>query len=303
MKVNDRLGIILIAFGGFLIILPYTGLVMGSIIDTVPAEGVWYGWVPRGTQDSPTAVPVGFGFPVQATIRTFFVSPSGIVYWRLPGGCGDYKLSAWIQKVGSSTVVNNITFNSLFNHQSRPELCTTMPPFQWVSGLEPGDYVITWRLAVFDGSTFVGYIENPQKSYVAIAVTPDGYFTINGMRVEPSSKLLIQPPITFVFTATSYPDVITRVKITVSRPGGSTVTEFSLSKTSSTTWQGTWNTNEKGQFIITGDIQTSTNSWQKLSMIIDLGGDVALGITPIQLVGMMSVLAGGYVLLANRWGG
>jgi len=290
----------LIALGIVLIILPSTGLIRGAILYIVPPSEVWENWQPRGTQSSPIAFSTESQFEVLAEVRRYKGTE-----WSLPGQCSDWKVVAVIQSVPSGTVVRNITYTSLAQHPSYDYLCRpSQPVVVRGSTLQPGNYTITWRLAVFDGSTFLGYVTNPQKSYFVISVIPDGYFTVNGMRIDPFGRMVVQSPVTFVFTATAYADSITQVRMVIERPDGTPVTQFNLVKTSASTWQGTWNTNEKGQFIVSGDIYTQTNRYRKLSIMFDFGGGdsggVLAGINPLQLVGILSMLIGGYVTFVKR---
>lgn len=294
----ERLGLALIAIGLILVVLPSTGLIRGAILYIAPANEVWFNWQPRGTQTSPIAFSTEARFEVLPEVRRYKGTD-----WVLPGQCSDWKVVAVIRN-SAGTMVRNITYTSLAQHPSYDYLCR---PSQTVtvqaSTLQPGNYTISWRLAVFDGSSFLGYVENPQRSYFLIDVVPDGYFTINGMRIDPFGRMVVQPPITFVFTATSYADRITKVRIIVTKPDGTGVTQFDLSKTSATTWQGTWNAQVTGQFIVSGDLHTSSNVYRKLSMILDFGGDDGgglLGINPLQLLGILSMLVGGYLVLFRR---
>ncbi|MEM4154886.1 MAG: hypothetical protein QXW52_08735 [Candidatus Caldarchaeum sp.] len=293
---QQRLGVALIMVGLLLIVLPGTGLLRGATVYLIPPNEVWYYWYPQGTQNQPATFNPGESIPVYADVRKY---TSG---WSLPGSCTEWKLVAVVRGPNSNTVARNITWPLLIPDDYMPEICSTAASSITLS--QQGSYTISWRLAVFEGNRFIGYVENPQQSNILIEDAPDGYFTINGIRADPSTTLITQSPLNFVFTATKNADRITQVKIVVRKTDGNQIASLTLAKTGTTQWSGSWTTDTKGRIVVEGYIQTAGNSYQKLSILMDMGGGDTgggtSGMSVLQLIGFLSVIAGVVMVIRRR---
>jgi hypothetical protein len=97
------------------------------------------------------------------------------------------------------------------------------------------------------------------------------------------------------------------VKIDVYR-GSSVITTLTLSKTSTSEWSVTWNTSERGELRVVGYFYINndlTKPITTLNTILDFGGGGGgggglQGLTPLQLVGLLSLLAGMALVVMGR---
>ncbi|MEM4273965.1 MAG: hypothetical protein QW420_06395 [Candidatus Caldarchaeum sp.] len=298
-----NVGLALIAIGLLLIVLPPLGILRGATLNIVPPDQVWVSWSPRADDPStPFTYSLGSVIGVGAHIQYVASDFS----WSLPGGCSDYRVNVLVY-TSTNTLKKNLTLN--LAQSSLQYRCESSTGQISTTELGLGDYRLEWSLIVLDSSgQRIGTVQNPKKTYIRITAAPDGYFTINDMRADQNTYLLLSAaePVRFKFTATAHPDQISEVKVFIFRKGTSTqVAEVNLSKTSTTTWEGSWQPTA-GIYDVYGYIYQPVpggkTSYRKMSIVMDFGGEGGggLSLNPLQLLGLLAVVTGVLMVVRSR---
>jgi hypothetical protein len=297
-----RLGLALIAIGLLLLASPLY-LPTAATVYLVDPNQVWI--IPRGYTSSRPAVltsttPVFDGLIQQSTSS-----------WSLPGSCSTYEAQVGI--FDGSTLVKTFSW-ARGEIRVDPEWpgpgTRCVLPGKTVTGLSTDRlYVAFYTLKVYDSSgTFLGDINNPDGFWFKITNVPSVQWYINNRQAGINSRMVVTVPVTFKMVVTSGdPSIITGVKIDVYR-GSSVITTVTLSKTSTSEWSVTWNTNERGELRLVGYFYINndlTNPITTLNTILDFGGGGGgggglQGLTPLQLVGLLSLLAGMALVVMRR---
>jgi hypothetical protein len=295
-----RLGLALIAIGLLLLVSPLY-LPAAATVYLVDANDVWL--APRGSSPTRpyifTTSPPKFSGYIQRSTSS----------WSLPGSCGTYEAQAGIYD--GSTFVKTVSWakGEITRDPEWPgpgERCVFTE--KSVTGLvSDKTYSAIYILKVYDSSgNYLGDIQNPDVFWFKIVSVPGVQWYINDKPAAKDSRMLVTVPVTFKMVVTSGdPSIITGVKIDVYR-GSSLITTLTLSKTSTNTWSVTWNTSERGELRVVGYFYINndlTNPITTLSTLIDFGGGGGgglQGLTPLQLVGLLSLLAGMALVVMRR---
>lgn len=105
--------------------------------------------------------------------------------------------------------------------------------------------------------------------------TPDGYFTINGIRADEQTTIAVRDPtLQIAFIATSMGDQVTNIQVVVKDRSGLTIHSFYLTETSpDTQWSGTYTLPRKGVYTVEGNLITTGLSLRKMSITVPYGQD------------------------------
>jgi hypothetical protein len=298
----NRLGLALIAIGLLLLASPLY-LPAAATVYLVDANDVWI--IPRGTTPTRPAIitsnpPVFDGLIQQSTSS-----------WSLPGSCSTYEAQAGI--FDGNTLVKTVSWA-----RGEIRVDTDWPgpgtrcdlPGKTVTGLSTDKlYVAFYTLKVYDSSgTYLGDINNPDGFWFKITNVPSVQWYINNRQAGINSRMIVTVPVNFKMVVTSGdPNIITGVKIDVYR-GSNLITTLTLSKTSTSEWSVTWNTSERGELRVVGYFYINndlTNPITTLNTLLDFGGGGGgggglQGLTPLQLVGLLSLLAGMALVVVGR---
>jgi len=298
----DRLGGALIVIGLILLASPLYIPAAATIYLINPSE-VWNLPVsPGGTPDNPevittTATTVPFS-------GSFTFSTNS---WSLPGVCSDHVVRARVYD--GNTLKTTVTWSGseIFSRQGT---CELLVKSVLIAGtLERNKpYTVNWQLEVRQSGESIGMIDKPQDTAFIIRDVPTVKWFINDIEASPSSTLIITPPVRFRMTVVSGdPNIIERVGVRLVK-GTNTLADLTLAKTGSATWEVTWQTNERGRISVMGYFIVQNVQYSTLNMALDLGGGDGGGggggglaaLTPLQLVGLLSLLAGVVMVVMRR---
>jgi len=161
-------------------------------------------------------------------------------------------------------------------------ILTTLTLSQGSSALGGYEYTASWTVPNEAGVTYqFNFMAKDNAGNVAtktsygVTGTPDGYFTINGQQVTATSVIYVNnPTLNIDFTATSLPDLITGIRVIVRDSAGTTLRDFTLTKSSSgNTWSGTHTLSAEGKYTISGYIVIASGSQlQKMELVVQWGG-------------------------------
>lgn len=162
------------------------------------------------------------------------------------------------------------------------------------------------------------------ESFVTYEATSEGYFTINGQKVDPDTNITVgHPELEFAFIATEHGDLIEEVWINVwkLRADGTRETNlksFQLEETvADTEWEGTYTLPEKGAYEVQGhifgEVGTDGHYVRKMTLTTEYSdGEVDItgkGIFQVKkqtmlIIGLILVIAGAILLvpeIKQRW--
>ena len=250
-------------------------------IDTSPPEFVWVkmasgsssGWLEISKDvNNPTPITVGEEYWFAVWVRE---SGSGID--------GGVSLDVWSQGTiiaGAGLPLNRSNHIYVFYLEA----------FSWTPSVA-GLYTI--KLTVEDNA---GHIAEETR-YVQAKMVPvevEGYFTINGQRVDETSSLLLDTrDVTFTYVVTSGTEGVESVTVNITGEGiDDTVT---CQKTGST-WTATYTFPRDGTYEVKGEVHTVTGEMLvPMSLIVDIGQGGGLPFNPLQLLGVLLVALGLYI--------
>ncbi len=296
----DRLGGALIVIGIILLVSPLYMPAAATIYLIDPAE-VWnLPLTPGGTPESPevltgslTTVPFSGSF-------TFSTNS-----WSLPGTCSDHIVRAKVYD--GTTLKTTVTWSGSSEIFSRQGTCELLIKSVLIAGTFENNkrYTVKWQLEVRQSGQSLGTIDKPQDTAFIIRNVPTVKWFINDVEATPSSTLIATPPLRFkMIVVSGDANIIERVGVRVVK-GTNTLADLTLSKTGTSTWEVTWQTNERGRISVMGYFVIQNVQYSTLNMALDLGGGGEgggglAGLTPLQLVGLVSLLAGVAILVMRR---
>jgi len=294
-----RLGPALILLG---IILLASPLYLGqSTIFLINPSDVWNLPVkPGGTPSSPEIVPTSQGNI--AFSGMFTKAGSG---WEIPGTCsGNYRVKA---SVYDGSALKALIVWQIGEIQATPfQTCTIPEKTISQATLSTNTvYTVKWQLEVRDDSgNVIGTIDKPQDTAFILLNFPTVKWYVNDMEAKStSSTFVVTPPVRFKMAVVSGdPSLIQAVKVKIQRDT-TTLATLTLSKTSTNTWEVTWNTSEKGKLTATGTMTVNNQDYVGLSILLDMGGEGGGGIsglTPLQMIGAVTLLAGIASMVVRR---
>ena len=301
-----RLGLALIAMGLLLLASPLY-LPAAATVYLVDANDVWNRVVSPGGSPSAPEVIVSSATTV-SFLGAFTRATSS---WSLPGSCSTYVVKAEVYD--GSTLKTTVTWSGSML-QPRTDggdtLCDLAPKSVPIAGTFVKDrvYTVRWKLEVRDSSgSLLGTITKPTDSAFVLKDVPDVKWYINNIEVGPSSELVTQAPLSFKMVVVSGDaSMIQAVKVKMMK-GTTVLADITLSKTGTQTWEGTWNTSEKGRITVGGRFIINNVEYFTLNILLGLdggggggGGGGLQGLTPLQLVGLLSLLAGMVLVVMRR---
>lgn len=138
------------------------------------------------------------------------------------------------------------------------------------------------------------------KTTYGLIGAPDGYFTINGKRADEDTRIVVSDPkLTFEFTATNLGSAITNVVVKVSQ-GGTLVKEVTLTETTADQkWSGSYTLPAQGAYQVDGIVWVGSNSYQKMSLLMEYGGGW-MSLTTSQIVGIVIAVVGAALMVYGR---
>jgi hypothetical protein len=298
-----RLGLALIAIGLLLLASPLY-LPSAATVYLVDPNDVWNRVVsPGGSPSAPEVI-----ISSATTVPFLGAFTRATSSWSLPGSCSTYVVKA--QVYDGSTLKTTVTWSGSML-QTRTDgadtLCDLVVQSVPIAGNFVKDrvYTVRWTLEVRDSSgSLLGTITKPTDSAFVLKDVPSVKWYINNIEVGPSSELVTQAPLSFKMVVVSGDaSMIQAVKVKMMK-GTTVLADITLSKTGTQTWEGSWNTSEKGRITVGGRFIINNVEYYTLNILLGLdgggGGGGLQGLTPLQLVGLLSLLAGMALVVMRR---
>jgi hypothetical protein len=299
-----RLGPALILLG---IILLASPLYLGqSTIYLIDPNDVWNRPVtPGGTPQTPEVIVTSL-----TTILFEGSLTRATSNWELPGGCATYIIYARVYD--GSTLVKTVIWlgdNNEIRQQTSgsDKICVFSKTVPRSDFQQDKLYVVKWSLEVRDNNlNTLGTINKPSDTAFIIKAVPTVEWYVNDKKATSINDVfLVTPPVKFkMVVVAGDPSMIDTVRVIIWK-GTTELARITLSKTSTTTWEATWNTQERGQLTVQGQMVVAGTIYVGLSMLIDFGGGGGgggglSGLTPLQMIGAVTLLAGIASMVVRR---
>jgi len=166
--------------------------------------------------------------------------------------------------------------------------------------LEEGEYTFSFTCTDLAGNTA------SQDYYLKVAGAPEGFFTINGERVDQTSIIYVRDPsLAIAFVCTKNPELVEEVYISIYKDGQYYDTKY-LDQESSDTWACTYTLPEEGTYDIRGYVKSPTGTYQFMQIFYQwTAGPISaptIPLGPIIEAVLIAVAVVAAVVLAHRRG-
>ena len=140
----------------------------------------------------------------------------------------------------------------------------------WLEGQKlPSSGLVSWD---WTATSAVGGKTISATTYGKV-VTLEGYYSINGQQVEIDSEIFVEDAtVTFGFTATSWGEGISKVKVLITDSTGTLIAALELAEaTTDAYWEGSYTLPKYGTYKVEGYIHTNLGIFKKMSLLMPWG--------------------------------
>jgi len=259
-------GIVLMLFGAGV-------LVAGTALATVLwPQTFWYNMEPIGSETAPQQLTPGSSItlavsivysdpslkislpdPKYWTVYCFIIRP-GIESWSINLGAPASRTTITLPPATSTSMTGGTVYIATWKGSwTVPTTADATYQFKWYAKvIDSSGKVVSEASTITYGTTKVTTGDGTAGD--GVDVTPNGYFTVNNVRVEPSSTIVtLDGGLTVRFVATVSPSAITKVYFTSKYGIGTPITKtVNLEKLSSTEWSTAYRLTDYGSHEING---------------------------------------------------
>jgi len=217
-----------------------------------------------------------------------------------PSTVGKFSVTTWDTESGISSVTLKVTSGSyIFGPSSvtwsDSNQCFELP---YTFPATVGTYAVTVK------STNKAMVDTIKTLYLKVAVlTLDGYFTVNGIRGDPTSIFYVSNPnLVFGFTVTS--GAASQVYMVVKDSSGATLKQVNMALGSSG-YAGSYSLPSDGRYTIEGHAVPSTGNPILLNLTIQTGStplpSPSMSLVVTVIVSVLLAAVGAYLLFKHKW--
>ncbi|RLI45031.1 hypothetical protein DRO69_06065 [Candidatus Bathyarchaeota archaeon] len=175
--------------------------------------------------------------------------------------------------------------------------CSVVPPEYKVN------YEVTYYVEDVEGrscsvSTTVYFI--PPWTEIPTAVTPNGYFTINGEQATSKAAMLVDSPeLDLTFIPTENPEYIIQVNVEVYKDG-QLIDTVQLSKLPDGSWHGSYTLPSPGVYTLEGNVLTEEQTIRLMNITLNCATGRRLYGTYLQIAGAALTIVGAVMLIKKK---